>query len=130
MKYLLLIPFFSFAQFDKKINNFIEQHDDAAHIYATMLVTDISYHTQELLLPKQKIVNRVLLAEATGLTAGILKEVNDKYRCNRNKRTGFSYMDLAFDTWGLAIYTIVRICVNDYKNNRIIDRNYRKHILD
>ena len=91
---------------------------DAKHFYCTVGICEATYHTQRLLLPKQKEHNRFLISLGTGLTLGISKEIFDAKRCNREKRTGFDKLDLATDCWGLLLWVPFRICLNDFNKNK------------
>lgn len=112
MKYILLIFVFNFSFAQKEIPS------DAKHFYASVGLCELSYHSQKYLLPKQKEHNRFLISVFTSLSFGISKELFDKYRCNRSKRTGFDRMDLFTDSWGITCWIPFRICLNDFKKNK------------
>lgn len=111
MKFLfyILIPILSFGQ---------DKVSDACHVYGSALVCDISYHIQT----DKKPVKRYLVSLGTGLTVGFTKEVFDSHRPNIDKRTGFSKSDLFLDAWGCLLWVPFRICLNDYKKNKRLDK--------
>lgn len=109
---ILILILLSFTLSGQKIPS------DAKHFYTTVGICEATYHTQRLLLPKQKEHNRFLISAGTALTLGISKEIFDAKRCNREKRTGFDKMDLATDCWGLLCWVPFRICLNDYKRSK------------
>jgi len=88
---------------------------DAKHFYAVYGINEATYSTQAVLFPKQKVFNRFLLTSLVAQSAIIGKEQFDKTRCNRNKRTGFSWPDFWTGQWASLIFIQVRICINDIK---------------
>jgi hypothetical protein len=101
---------------------------DAKHFYASFCINEFSYQVQDLMLPKQKIHNRILISNAVTVIAGFSKEQFDKTRCNRNKRTGFSWDDIFVDLWSIPVYDIYRICLNDLKKENEFQR--KKYIFN
>lgn len=98
-KLIFLIPLFSLAQIPS----------DVKHFYASMAVNEAAYQIQSFACPKWRNSTKLVVSNLTTLAVGIAKELYDK------RSTGFSKDDLGMDIWSMPVYTIVRICINDWK---------------
>ena len=110
MKYLLLIPCFTFGQISwEKFNN---THNDAVHFWAAFSVNELTYQVQSFTCPKWKESRKLLIS--SGITLGVIfaKEVYDKHK---KHPTGFSKDDILNGSWSIPVYLIFNICRNDWK---------------
>jgi len=87
----------------------------AKHFYTVYGINEFAYSTQSVLFPKQKTFYKFLFSNLTAQSAIIGKEQFDQTRCNRNKRTGWSWQDFWTGQWANLIFIQVRICINDIK---------------
>lgn len=94
----------------------LSQVDDSwKHFYGSVGLCQVSYEIQKLTIPKQKEGWRIANSFFISTGIGILKEVNDKYRCNRNKRTGMSLSDGLVNFLGNGTWVECKIVFNDLK---------------
>ena len=100
---------------------------DVKHFYSSVALCEVTYHTQRLLLPKQKEHNRFLITIGTVLTLGVTKEVWDMRKKNP---TGFSKDDLFMDSWGILCWVPFRICLNDWKKRNDYSFENKNLLLD
>jgi hypothetical protein len=116
MKYLLLIPLFTFAQQGKPprpMEAFTTKYNSEVHFYGSCLINDATYSIQGLIWPNRKPAKKLLISNAVTLSLITLKETYDVYK---PKPTGFGKIDFFIGFWAMLIYTIVRICINDFRN--------------
>ena len=124
MKTLLLI-FLSLslsAQYNKPpepVPAFITKYNAECHFYGSCLINDVAYTLQGLIWPDRTPTKKLLLSNAVTLTCITLKETYDIYKANP---TGFGKMDFFVGVWAMAIYTVVRICINDFRQVGLIPR--------
>lgn len=97
------------------LRDWLKQNDDVAHFYGSCLVNDVAYTAQGLLFPEWKPTKKLLISNAITISVISLKETYDCYKPNK---TGWSWDDFFIGVWAMAIYTIVRICLNDYRTHR------------
>jgi hypothetical protein len=120
MKYLLLIlPFFTFAQnkAPRPIEAFTTKYNSEVHFYGSCLINDAAYSIQGLIWPNRKPAKKLLISNAITLSCITLKEV---YDIRKPKPTGWSWDDWLIGVWAMAIYCIVRICINDFRKPKEI----------
>jgi len=121
--YILLLC----SLFCKSQNLDQQKLNDAKHFYASVGLCESTYHLQGLMFRDQKPHNRFFVSILTSLSFGVSKELFDKYRCNRSKKTGFDKMDLFTDAWGVTCWIPFRICLNDYNKNKLQIIKNQKH---
>ena len=120
MKYLLLIPFFTFGQ----LKDFTTKYNSEVHFYTAFSINEVSYQVQSFACPKWTPTKKVLIANGITLTAIFGKEIYDKHKKNP---TGFSWNDALIGCWSIPVYDIFRICINDVKKQR--DYSFRNRNL-
>ena len=116
MKYLLLIPLFTLAQYKAPkptAREWLSKHDDVTHFYGSCGINEITYQIQGLLFPKKKEVNKVLFANLVTTSCIFTKEL---YDTRKAKPTGFSWSDIFIGLWAILIYDIFNICRYDWKH--------------
>lgn len=115
MKYLLLIlPFLTFAQ-SKPPEPFITKYNSEVHFYGSCLINDAAYSIQGMIWPNRKPAKKMLISNAVTLSLITLKET---YDIHKPKPTGWGWGDWLVGLWAMAIYTIVRICINDFRKSK------------
>ena len=114
MKYLLLIPFLTFAQ-SKPPEPFITKYNAEVHFYGSCLVNDAAYSIQGLIWKDRTPTKKLLISNAMTLATITAKELYDTRKRNP---TGFSKWDFFIGSWAMLVYTIVRICINDFRKSK------------
>ena len=115
MKYLLLIlPFLTFAQ-SKPPEPFITKYNAEVHFYGSCLVNDAAYSLQGLIWPNRTPAKKLLISNAMTLAVITAKE---SYDIVKPRPTGWGWGDWLVGLWSMAIYTIVRICINDFRKSK------------
>ena len=112
MKYLLLIPFFTFSQ---TLKDFTTKYNSEVHFYTAFSINEVSYQVQTIACPKWTPTKKILIGNGITLVAVFGKEIYDKHKA---KPTGFSWNDAFIGCWSIPIYDIFRICLNDFKKRR------------
>lgn len=113
MRYLiLLIPFISFGQ-NKPPEPFTSKYNGEVHFYGSCLINDVSYSLQGLIWPNRTPTKKMLISNAMTLACISSKEF---YDTQKKRPTGWSWDDFFIGLWAMAVYTIVRICLNDFRN--------------
>lgn len=113
-KLIFILPFLTFAQ-SKPPEPFITKYNAEVHFYGSCLVNDAAYSLQGLIWPNRTPAKKLLISNATTLVMITGKEV---YDIHKRKPTGFSKDDFFIGLWAMAIYTIVRICINDFRKSK------------
>ena len=110
----ILLAFGMRAQ-NKPPEPFITKYNAEVHFYGSCLVNDAAYSLQGLIWPNRTPAKKLLISNATTLVMITGKEV---YDIHKRKPTGFSKGDFFIGLWAMAIYTIVRICINDFRKSK------------
>lgn len=119
---LILISFTLSAQYNRPpepVPAFITKYNAEVHFYGSCLINDVAYTVQGLIWPDMKPAKKLLISNAVTLSCITLKETYDIYKANP---TGFSKPDFFTGLWAMAIYTVVRICINDFRQVGLIPR--------
>ena len=114
LRILIILPFLTFAQ-SKPPEPFITKYNAEVHFYGSCLVNDAAYSLQGLIWPNRTPAKKLLISNATTLVMITGKEV---YDIHKRKPTGFSKDDFFIGLWAIPIYTIVRICINDFRKSK------------
>lgn len=114
LRLLLILPFLTFAQ-SKPPEPFITKYNAEVHFYGSCLINDVAYSLQGMIWPNRKPAKKMLISNAVTLSLITLKETYDIYK---PKPTGFGWVDWLTGLWAMAIYTIVRICINDFRKSK------------
>lgn len=109
---------------EQPVRNWLSTHNDAAHFYGSCLVNDFSYSTQGLIWKDWTPAKKLLFSNVTTLGMISLKEAYDIKKPNP---TGWSWDDFFMGVWAMLIYTLVRICINDFRGNGLIPRKKKNN---
>lgn len=91
---------------------FITKYNSEVHFYGSCLINDVAYSVQGMIWPNRKPTKKLLISNAVTLSLITLKET---YDIHKPKPTGWGWGDWLVGLWAMAIYTIVRICINDFR---------------
>jgi len=120
MKYLILILLsLGMRGQNKAPEPFTTKYNAEVHFYGAFLVNDIAYSAQGLVFPDWTPTKKLLISNAMTLATITAKETLDKYK---SKPTGFGWGDFFIGLWSMAIYTIFRICLNNFREVGLIPR--------
>lgn len=113
-KLILILPFLTFAQ-SKPPEPFITKYNAEVHFYGSCLVNDAAYSLQGLIWPNRTPAKKLLISNAMTLAVITAKE---SYDIVKPRPTGWGWSDWLVGLWAMAIYTIVRICINDFRKSK------------
>ena len=113
-KLILILPFLTFAQ-SKPPEPFITKYNAEVHFYGSCLVNDAAYSLQGLIWPNRTPAKKLLISNAMTLACISSKEF---YDTQKKRPTGWGWSDWLVGLWAMAIYTIVRICINDFRKSK------------
>jgi len=125
---LILISFSLFGQSPQSpapssaprpARQWLSDHNDAVHFYSSCFANDIYYSTQGLIWKDWTPTKKLLFSNAMTLATISGKEFYDTKKANP---TGWSWDDWLTGLWAMAIYTIVRICLNDFREIGLLPR--------
>ena len=115
---LILLAFGMRAQ-NKAPEPFTSKYNSEVHFYGAFLVNDIAYSAQGLAFPDWTPTKKLVFSNAMTLATITAKEV---YDVRKAKPTGFGWTDFFVGLWSMAIYTIFRICLNNFREVGLIPR--------
>ncbi len=101
MKKIICIFLFSCLFGKSQVNKFINKNDKAIHFYTSCALNETFYNLHTELFKTKKVYKKFIFSNLLTFGFGLSKEIYDKNRCNKNKRTGFNKYDLYIDIWSL-----------------------------
>lgn len=124
MKTTILILLLAFAmkgqnRAPRPVEAFTTKYNSEVHFYGAFLVNDIAYSAQGLAFPDWTPTKKLLISNAMTLATITAKEV---YDVRKAKPTGWGWTDFFIGLWSMAIYTIFRICLNNFREVGLIPR--------
>lgn len=124
---LILLSFSLSAQkpsSPKPVRQWLSDHNDAAHFYGSCLVNDVYYSTQGLIWKDWTPTKKLFFSNAMTLATISAKEYYDTKKANP---TGWGWGDWLTGLWAMVIYTLFRICLNDFRQVGLIPRKKKNN---